>query len=48
MGCEDSAALSAEEVARRLETINYEVTSRLMARLPRIPVGRTVSPTHNR
>ncbi len=48
IGGQDSATLSAEEVARRLETINYEVTSRLMARLPRIPVGRTVSPTHNR
>jgi len=35
--------LSVEEVARRTETINYEVTSRLMARLPRIPVGRTGS-----
>ena len=35
------AALPVEEIARRLETINYEVTSRLMARLPRLPVTRT-------
>lgn len=30
--------LTAEEAARRTETINYEVTSRLQARLPRIPI----------
>ena len=44
IGSQGAATLSAEEVARRTRTINYEVTSRLMARLPRIPVRRTVSP----
>jgi alanine racemase len=44
IGNQGAATLSAEEVARRTRTINYEVTSRLMARLPRIPVRRTVSP----
>ena len=44
IGRQDAAAISAEEVARRTETINYEVTSRLLVRLPRIPVQRTGSP----
>ncbi|MCL4831396.1 MAG: alanine racemase [Caldilineaceae bacterium] len=44
IGSQGPATLSAEEAARRLETINYEVISRLMARLPRLPVGRTGSP----
>ncbi|MBI3959832.1 MAG: alanine racemase [Chloroflexi bacterium] len=39
IGAQDGASLPVEEVARRLETINYEVTSRLMARLPRIAVS---------
>ncbi len=39
IGRQGAAAISAEEVARRTETINYEVTSRLMARLPRIVVS---------
>ena len=43
IGSQGSGHISAEEVARRTQTINYEVTSRLMARLPRIPVTRTVS-----
>ncbi len=38
IGAQGDAHLSAEEVATRLETINYEVVSRLMARLPRIAV----------
>ena len=36
IGSQQGAILSAEMVAARLGTINYEVTSRLMARLPRI------------
>jgi alanine racemase len=44
IGNQGAATLSAEEVARRTRTINYEVTSRLMARLPRIPVRWTVGP----
>ena len=36
LGSQQGANLSAEMVAARLGTINYEVTSRLMARLPRI------------
>lgn len=44
IGRQGAAAISVEEVARRTETINYEVTSRLMARLPRIPVTRTDNP----
>ena len=47
IGGQEGAALSVEEVARRLGTINYEVTSRLMARLPRIAVSRTASSTYN-
>lgn len=46
IGSQGNATLSAEEVARRLQTINYEVTSRLMARLPRVAVGRTDSPPY--
>ena len=47
IGSQGAATLSAEEVARRTRTINYEVTSRLMARLPRIPVRRTNSPPYD-
>lgn len=36
IGLQQGQALSAEEVATRLDTIHYEVTSRLMARLPRV------------
>ena len=39
IGSQQGATLSAEKVAARLGTNNYEVTSRLMARLPRIAVG---------
>lgn len=42
IGRQKEAALSVAEVAGRLGTINYEVTSRLMARLPRIAVERKV------
>jgi alanine racemase len=31
--------LSAEEVARRIGTINYDVVSRILARVPRVMVG---------
>ena len=36
IGEQGGARLSAEEAARRTGTINYEVTSRLLARLPRV------------
>ena len=36
IGCQNDAAISVEDVAARLKTNNYEVASRLMARLPRI------------
>ena len=36
IGNQLDASISAEEAAERLETNNYEVTSQLMARLPRI------------
>ena len=38
IGAQGTSVLSAEDVAAQLETINYEVVSRLMARLPRIVV----------
>lgn len=46
IGRQGDGDISVEEVARRTKTINYEVTSRLMARLPRLPVGRTTSPPY--
>lgn len=39
LGSQAGGHLRAEDVAAALETINYEVTSRLMARLPRVPGG---------
>ena len=36
IGCQHDAAISVEDAAARLKTNNYEVASRLMARLPRI------------
>jgi Alr-MurF fusion protein len=36
IGAQGNQSLSAEEVATRLGTINYEVVSRLMARIPRV------------
>ena len=36
IGCQQDAAISVEDAAARLKTNNYEVASRLMARLPRI------------
>ncbi len=39
IGAQGGARLSAETVAQRTGTINYEVTSRLLARLPRVVVG---------
>lgn len=38
IGSQGNAQRRVEDVAAQLETINYEVVSRLMARLPRIPV----------
>ena len=38
IGLQQGQAISADTVATRLDTIHYEVTSRLMARLPRIAV----------
>ena len=39
IGQQHGAAISAEDAAARLETNNYEVASRLMARLPRIAIN---------
>lgn len=39
IGRQGEAALSAEEVARRTGTINYDVVSRILPRVPRILVG---------
>jgi len=36
IGAQGDERITAEEVARRLETINYEVTCRLLARVPRV------------
>jgi alanine racemase len=36
IGRQGEASLSAEEVARRLGTISYEVVSALLARVPRV------------
>lgn len=38
IGRQGAAAITAEDVAARVGTINYEVVSKLLARLPRIPV----------
>ncbi len=38
IGGQQGAAISAEDAAVRLETNNYEVASRLMARLPRVAI----------
>ena len=39
IGRQGDATLSAEEAARRIGTINYDVVSRILARVPRILVG---------
>ena len=39
IGRQGDAVLSAEEVARRMGTINYDVVSRILARVPRVVVG---------
>jgi alanine racemase len=36
IGRQGEAALSAEQVAERLGTINYEVVSEILARVPRV------------
>jgi alanine racemase len=36
IGRQGDATLSAEQVAERLGTINYEVVSELLARVPRV------------
>ena len=38
IGCQGNAELSVAEVGRRTGTINYDVTSRILARVPRISV----------
>jgi alanine racemase len=38
IGRQDGAAISAEEAGRRIGTINYDVTSRILARVPRMLV----------
>jgi len=40
IGAQGDAVVPVEEAARRIGTINYELTSALMARLPRIAVER--------
>lgn len=39
IGRQGDAELSAEEVARRIGTINYDVVSRILSRVPRVLVG---------
>lgn len=39
IGRQGDRVVTAEEVAARLGTINYDVVSRILARVPRIPVG---------
>ena len=39
IGCQGQACIRAEEVARWAETINYEVTTSLLPRAPRVYVG---------
>lgn len=39
LGAQGNAQLSAEDVAAQLGTINYEVVSRLMARIPRVAMN---------
>jgi alanine racemase len=36
IGRQGSASLTAEQVAQRLGTINYEVVSEILARVPRV------------
>ena len=36
IGRQGNAALTAEQVAQRLGTINYEVVSEILARVPRV------------
>ena len=39
IGRQGGEQILAEEVARRLDTINYEVTCGISARVPRVYVG---------
>jgi alanine racemase len=54
IGFQGSERITAEEVARRLDTINYEITCALTPRVPRIyhrdgvPVGADGAPVHAR
>jgi alanine racemase len=41
LGTQDGARISAEDIAARWGTINYEVTSGIAARVPRLYVGST-------
>lgn len=43
IGRQGAATLTAESVAHRQSTINYEVVSRILARVPRLMVGGTES-----
>jgi len=36
MGRQGNEEISADEIARQLDTINYEVTASLTARVPRV------------
>jgi alanine racemase len=40
IGRQGEAEIRAEEIAARLDTINYEVTCAISARVPRVPAGR--------
>jgi alanine racemase len=42
IGQQGSSVLTAEEVARRIGTINYDVVSRILPRVPRLMVGGRV------
>jgi alanine racemase len=48
IGSQGEEAITVEEVAERLNTINYEVISVIMARVPRsLPHGETVDLREN-
>ena len=38
LGCQGKEEITAEEMAERIDTINYEITTRISALLPRIVV----------
>lgn len=44
IGCQGKSELSVDEVATRLRTNNYDVVSRILARVPRLIVSSPVAP----